>query len=206
MSTTTTCEHCGATIAAAARFCPECGTRVGTQQVESEVRTYGTPPAAFATIGRRFAALRTRGRARLEALGVQAQARRDLMTIRLELERLAAERGERLRELGEAVYRADGAGTESARAAVRGVDDRIAAKEAQMNQVAERTHAHVEQVQAEVRPTELLEPPLPPAEPEPYPPSVPEPYPPPDEGTPPAPAPVPEPYPPPDEADRPGQS
>jgi hypothetical protein len=71
--------------------------------------------------------------------------------------------------------------------------------------VAERTYAQVEQVQAEVRSTELLEPPLPPAEPEPYPPGIPEPYPPPDEGTPPEPAPVPEPYPPPDEADRPRQ-
>jgi hypothetical protein len=202
---TTTCEHCGATIAATARFCPECGTRLPEESVADDVRTYGTPPAAFATIGRRLSALRRRGRARVETLAVRAQARRELTAIRFELEQLAAERGDRLRDLGDAVYRGDTAGTEPARAAVRGVDDRIAAKEAQMHQVAERTYAQVEQVQAEVRSTELLEPPLPPAEPEPYPPGIPEPYPPPDEGTPPEPAPVPEPYPPPDEADRPRQ-
>jgi hypothetical protein len=202
----TICENCGAALADTARFCPECGTRVPDRPLESEVRTYGKPPAALGGIGRRLSVLRTRGRARLEALSVQTQARRDLTAIRFELERLAAERSEGLRNLGEAVYRSDGPGTESARAAVRGLDDRIAAKEAQMTEVAERTHARVEAVRAQARPTELIERPLPPDEPDPYPPSIPEPYPPPDEGTPPEPAPVPEPYPPPDETDRPRQS
>jgi hypothetical protein len=208
----TSCENCGASIAATARFCPECGTRIRDAPLESDVRTYGAPPAALSGLGRRLSSLRSRGRATLEAISVQSRARRELMTIRLELERLAAERGERLRGLGDAVYRNDAAGTESARTAVRELDDRIAAKEAQMTEVAERTHEHVEQVQAQARPTEMIEPPLPPDEPaepyppaipEPYPPAIPEPYPPPDEGTPPEPAPIPEPYPPPDEADPP---
>jgi zinc ribbon protein len=199
----TTCENCGASIAATARFCPECGTRLREAPLESDVRTYGAPPAALSGLGKRLSRLRSRGRATVEAISAQSRARRDLLAIRHELERLAAERGERLRELGDAVYRNDSAGTEAARATVRGLDDRIAAKEAQMTEVAERTHEHVEQVQAQARPTELIEPPLPPDEPEPYPPAIPEPYPPPDEGTPPEPAPIPEPYPPPDEADPP---
>ncbi len=112
----------------------------------------------------------------------------------------------RLRDLGLAVYAGDEAGTGRGRAANRDLDEQIAAKEAEMTQVAEHTHERVEQIHAEAAPAELLEPPAPAPGPpeEPYPPAIPEPYPPPDEGTPPTPTPVPEPYPPPDEADRPG--
>ena len=83
------------------------------------------------------------------------------------------------------MYSGDDAGTERGRAAIRALDDRIAAKEEQMSQIVQ---------QPSERPTQLLA-----QTPE----LVPEPYPPPDEGTPPTPAPVPEPYPPPDEGDPP---
>jgi hypothetical protein len=198
--TPTTCSTCGAPLPAGARFCPECGSRQG----EEDVRLYGVPPAPVAGLGRRVGALRDRGRALLEELAAESQARRAVNAIRLELEQLHRERDLRLRDLGAAVYGGDGAGTEALREAVRGLDDRIAAKEAQMMQIAAGVHRHVEQVRAEARPTELLEPPQPGPQ-EPYPPSIPEPYPPPDEGTPPTPAPVPEPYPPPDEGDPPRQ-
>jgi hypothetical protein len=161
------------------------------------VRTYGAgpPPAAFAKASRSLSALRLRSRALVEQMAAQTHARRELMAIRYELERLQGERERRIRALGEAVYREDERGTEDERTAVHQLDDRIAAKEEQMTQVAQETHERVAQVQAESRRTELLEPPT--AVP------VPEPYPPPDEGTPPTPAPVPEPYPPPDEGDPP---
>jgi hypothetical protein len=145
--------------------------------------------------GRRVSALRTRSRAVVEAMNAQAQARRTQLALRLEVEQLYGERGGRLRELGEAVYGADAAGTEAARAAVAQLDGRIAEKEEQMTHVALQAQERVEQVRAQSRPTELLEPPVPVP--------VPEPYPPPDEGTPPTPTPVPEPYPPPDEGDPP---
>jgi hypothetical protein len=164
---------------------------------EPEVRTFGAgpPPAALARATRSWSALRSRSRALVEQMAAETHARREVMAIRYELERLHGERERRLRALGEAVYREDTAGTDEERAAVHAIDDRIAAKEEQMQQVAEETQERVEQAQAEARPTELLEPvtPVP----------VPEPYPPPDEGTPPTPEPVPEPYPPPDEGDRP---
>ena len=121
--------------------------------------------------------------------------------MRTELQRLVGERGERLRALGEAVYREDAAGTEQARAALRELDESIAAKEAEMTQIAERTQERVGRARLEAQSTFLLEPQ--PGPPEPYPEPVPEPYPPPDEGTPPTPEPVPEPYPPPDEGDLP---
>jgi hypothetical protein len=200
----TTCDTCGASIDAAARFCPECGAPRGEP---AEVRTYGKPPTVHLGIGRRLAVLRTRTRALVETLSTQSQARRRVLAIRLELEQLGGGRDSALRDLGRAVYDEDTAGTEQGRAAIRELDDRIAAKEAEMNRVAESTYERVEQTRAESRQTELLEPPAPaPGPPEPYPPAIPEPYPPPDEGTPPLPTPVPEPYPPPDEADPPRQS
>jgi hypothetical protein len=175
-----------------------------------DVRTFGKPPAPPSLgLGRRLAAVRTRSRALVETLNAQSQARRALTAIRLELERLQGERDTRLRELGAAVYADDAAGTETARAAIRALDDGIAAKEEQMNQIAEQVQERVGRAQAEARSTESLEPPATEAlepQPAPEPPApapIPEPYPPPDEGTPPTPAPVPEPYPPPDEGDLP---
>lgn len=198
-----TCETCGASIDAAARFCPECGAPRG-EPAQAEIRTFGTPPQSLAGLGKRFAAAKERGRAIVESVTVQSQARRQVLAIRLELDRLAGLRDSGLRDLGTAVYADDAAGTERGRAAIRDLDEQIAAKEAEMTQVAQQSYTRVEQVRAESRRTELIEPPAPdPGPSEPYPPAIPEPYPPPDEGTPPTPSPVPEPYPPPDEADPP---
>jgi hypothetical protein len=148
-----------------------------------------------------FALTRVRARSRAVAVAVaaQAQAQAEQLQLRRDLQRLAAERGERLRALGEAVYREDAAGTEAARAALRELDEAVAAKEAEMTQIALRAQERAGQARLEAQSTFLLEP----AEPTPGP--VPEPYPPPDEGTPPTPAPIPEPYPPPDEGDPPRQ-
>ena len=145
--------------------------------------------------------VRARSRAVVETVAAQAQAQKEQLAVRAELQRLVGERGERLRALGEAVYREDAAGTEQARAALRELDESIAAKEAEMTQIAERTQERVGRARLEAQSTFLLEPQ--PGAPEPFPEPVPEPYPPPDEGTPPMPEPVPEPYPPPDEGDLP---
>jgi Na+-transporting methylmalonyl-CoA/oxaloacetate decarboxylase gamma subunit len=170
---------------------------------------FGAAVAAFYALAaapdsRRLAAARSRGRAVVETVAAQSQARRALLALRMELQSLVGERGERLRALGQAVYDGDAAGTERERAAIRALDDRIAAKEDEMTRVAEHANHRVEQARLEAHPTVLLEPPAP-LPPEPSPPSIPEPYPPPDEGTPPTPAPVPEPYPPPDEGSPPRQ-
>jgi hypothetical protein len=188
-SPTTTCSHCRAAVPAEARYCPECGSPL------AEVRTFGTPPSVPPGIGRGLSKLRLRGRAFVETVSAQTAARREVAALRYELEELRAKRDRWLRDLGLAVYDGDDAGSERGKAAIRGLDQEILAKEEQMTQTALQAQAHVAQVQAESRPTVLLEPPQPAP--------VPEPYPPPDEGTPPTPAPVPEPYPPPDEGDPP---
>jgi hypothetical protein len=191
----TTCSHCSAALPSGARFCAECGQP--TERPPAEVRKFGAgpPPAALKTAGRRLSAVRIRGRALVAQLAAESHARRELIALRHELERLHGERERRLRALGDAVYRGDARGTEDERAGIEELDGQIAAKEEQMTHVALQTQERVAQVQAESRPTELLEA----AAPVP----VPEPYPPPDEGTPPTPTPVPEPYPPPDEGDPP---
>lgn len=151
----------------------------------------GTLGSSSPAAKQRLAKARSRGRAVVETLSAQAQARREQLALRHELEQLYGRRGSWLRDLGLAVYDGDAAGTERGKQAIRELDEEIAAKEEQMTQIAMQTQERVQQVQAASRPTELLEPPAPVP--------VPEPYPPPDEGTPPAPAPIPEPYPPPDE-------
>lgn len=235
---TTTCSNCRAILPGTARFCPECGMRIGmpSDGGQTTMRSFNVAPpsallglagllillgvvmlalqrwtlaAVLLAIGavvaalyagaigsepatqQRLAKLRSRGRAVLETVSAQSQARRQQLALRLELEQLYGRRGAWLRDLGVAVYNDDAAGTERGRQAIRELDLEIAAKEEQMTQIALQTQERVQQVRAESRPTELLEPPAPAP--------VPEPYPPPDEGTPPTPAPVPEPYPPPDE-------
>lgn len=188
-SQTTTCSHCGAALPAGAAYCAECGSPV------ADVRTFGTPPSFPPGVGRRFASLRLRSRALVESLSAQTSARREVTGLRYEVEALRSKRDAWLRDLGRAVYDGDDAGSERGKAAIRDLDQEIAAKEERMTEIALQAQAHVAQVQAEARPTVLLEPPSPAP--------VPEPYPPPDEGTPPTPAPVPEPYPPPDEGDPP---
>lgn len=145
--------------------------------------------------------VRAHSRAVVETVAAQAQAQKEQLALRTELQRLVGERGEHLRALGEAVYNEDEEAAEQERAALRGLDESIAAREAEMTQIAERTQERVGRARLEAQSTFLLEPQ--PAPPEPYPEPVPEPYPPPDEGTPPTPEPVPEPYPPPDEGDLP---
>jgi hypothetical protein len=151
--------------------------------------------------------MRARVGAAVDAYGAVSAARRRLLRLRHEHEELRTRRERAVRALGEAVYRADDAATETARADLTELDDALSAKEAEMTTIASQMQERVHAAHDEVRRTELLEPdslePVPPPGEgtPPVPPPVPEPFPPPDEGTPPVPPPVPEPYPPPDEAD-----
>jgi hypothetical protein len=149
--------------------------------------------------------VRARTGAAVETVAAQSSARIELVGLRREIGRLAAERGLRLRELGEAVYEGNRSATKQLRQATEALDNVIKEKETQMANVTTEAQERIERARLQVQPTQILpdEEEVPGAVPEPA--TVPEPFPPPDEGEPPQPARIPEPFPPPDEGDRPQQ-
>ena len=136
---------------------------------------------ALGGLGARFSASR-------DSFAARSRGQIDLFRGRRERAELEGDRNRALLLLGRAVFEQDETGIESARVAVHEVVDTIAAKEAEIEALIERTEQRVQRAQAGVRPTENLESPPEPAR-------VPEPWPPPDEGDPPEPAEVPEPSP-----------
>jgi hypothetical protein len=149
-------------------------------------------------------AVKARAEATFETVAAHGSAKIELMRLRRELGELAAERGRRLRSLGEAVYEGDKKATKDQKERVSELDERIEAKEAEMTAVAEEAERRVERAQLDVQATQVVQAEQEPGE-TPEPARVPEPFPPPDEGEPPQPARIPEPFPPPDEGDRPAQ-
>jgi len=152
-----------------------------------------------------FDAVRARAGAAVETVAAHGSARIELAGLRRDAGELAAERGQLLRELGEAVYEGNKTATKDGKKRIKELDEAIQAKEAEMTNVALAAQERIGKAQLRVQPTEILPggEEIPGEAPEPA--QVPEPMPPPDEGQPPEPARIPEPYPPPDEGDRPQQ-
>lgn len=148
--------------------------------------------------------VKARAEATFETVAAHGTAKIELMRLRRELGELAADRGRRLRAFGEAVYEGDKKATKELKGRIAELDERIEAKEAEMNAVAEQAERRIERAQLDVQATQVAKAEeAPDSTPEPA--RVPEPFPPPDEGEPPEPARIPEPFPPPDEGDRPSQ-
>jgi len=150
-------------------------------------------------------AVRARAGAAVETVAAHGTARIELASLRHEVGELAAERGHRLRELGEAVYEGNRAATKELKERLEELDKGIQAKEAEMTKVAMEAQERIGRAKLSAQPTRIV--PKDEESPEgvPEPAQVPEPFPPPDEGEPPQPARIPEPFPPPDEGDRPEQ-
>lgn len=163
--------------------------------------TSGVARASLGALG----SVRARAGAAVETVAAHGSARIELAGLRREVGRLATERGERLRELGEAVYEGNSSATEHVKQGIEDLDNVIKEKEMQMANVMIDAQERIGRVQLQVQPTQILPggEEVPGSVPEPA--TVPEPFPPPDEGQPPEPARVPEPFPPPDEGDRPEQ-
>ncbi|MEX2645887.1 MAG: hypothetical protein WD249_06465 [Gaiellaceae bacterium] len=123
-------------------------------------------------------------------VSAQSEARRRLAGLRSELDGLEREREQRLRALGEAVYRGDDAATDPLRQELEELDRRAGEKRGEIERTVEQASERIGRARLETGRTEAV--PL-------------EPYPPPDEADRPAPPDIPEPYPPPDEGDRPEQ-
>jgi predicted RNA-binding Zn-ribbon protein involved in translation (DUF1610 family) len=135
-------------------------------------------------------AFRTRAGVAAESAAARGRAAGRLLTLRRELQRMGQLRSRLLFELGDAVYRSDEQGIETAREQLKELDALAAEREAEMNDIVAQTQERLDQRRLEVQPTEMVELPE-------------DPSPPPGEVTPPEPARIPEPYPPPDEADPP---
>ena len=124
-------------------------------------------------------------------VSAQSEARRRLLVLRRDLDGLEREREERLRDLGEAVYRGDKAATtKPLRQQLEELEQRAAAKREEIERTVQVAHERIGRARLETSRTEAV--------------SL-EPYPPPDEGDRPEQPDIPEPYPPPDEGDRPEQ-
>jgi len=161
-----------------------------------------TPAVARVSLGA-LGSVRARAGAAVETVAAHGTARIELARLRRDVGGLATERGERLRELGEAVYEGNSSATEHLKQGIEDLDKVIKEKEMQMANVMIEAQERIGRAQLQVQPTQVLGEEVPGSVPEPA--TVPEPFPPPDEGQPPEPARVPEPFPPPDEGDRPEQ-
>jgi hypothetical protein len=142
---------------------------------------------------------RARAGVAADSLATRGRAARRVITLRRELQRMAALRARLLFELGAAVYGGDEQATETARGQLGELDELAAQREAEMEAVVAQAQERLKRRRLEVQPTEMVElpeEPLAPGEGEPSGPvRIPEPYPPPDEGSPPQPAIIPEPGP-----------
>jgi len=142
---------------------------------------------------------RARAGVAADSLATRGRAARRMIVLRRELQKMSVLRARLLFELGEAVYREDEQGTETAREQVRELDELAEQREAEMEAVVAQAHERLRRRRLEVQPTEMVELPEEPAAPgesDPVGPTrIPEPYPPPDEGSPPQPAIIPEPSP-----------
>ena len=163
--------------------------------------TSGVGRATLGALG----SVRARAGAAVETVAAHGSARIELVGLRREVGRLVAERGERLRELGEAVYEGNRSATKQVKQTIQDLDDVIKEKETQMANVTMEARERIGRAQLQVQPTQILPDEEEAPDPVPAPATVPEPFPPPDEGQPPEPARIPEPQPPPDEGDRPRQ-
>ena len=139
---------------------------------------------------------RARANVAADSLATRGRALTRLVGLRRELRRMAALRTQLLFELGEAVYRGDDEGSETARGRVEELDRLVASTEAQVSDVLTSAQRRIDRRRLEVQPTEMVERSEEPGEITPPEPAViPEQYPPPDEATPPQPAVIPEPGP-----------
>jgi hypothetical protein len=123
-------------------------------------------------------------------ISAQGEARRRVARLRGELDALEREREQRLRALGEAVYRGDDAATEALRAELEELERGTGVKREEIELAVREATERIGRARLESGRTEVV--------------SL-EPYPPPDEGDRPEQPDIPEPYPPPDEGDRPEQ-
>ena len=103
-----------------------------------------------------FRDLRGRAAATREAVAARSREQIDLFRARRELAELESERDRLFRELGASVHAGDETGTNAARTALAPVLERLAAKEAEIEELRRGAEERVARAQANVRPTQKL--------------------------------------------------
>ena len=102
--------------------------------------------------------VRARSRAMVETVAAHGNARMELSRLRREVSALAAARGERVRELGEAAYGNDRAAVKALKERIKEIDDEVQAKEAQMAKVTLDAQERIGRAKLEVQPTRIEQP------------------------------------------------
>ena len=102
--------------------------------------------------------VRARSRAMVETVAAHGSARMELSRLRREVSTLAADRRERVRDLGEAAYGDDRAAVEALKERIKEIDDGIQAREAQMARVTIEAQERIGQAKLEVQPTRVEQP------------------------------------------------
>ncbi len=150
------CSRCGGRLPENAVFCPACGTRVaGSQQTFSRY-----PPALVASrrrLVRGLGAIGGRARALAETTAIRSRAQTELNRLRYTRLEALERRGTLLAELGAAVYENDNEATERIRGEIAKLDERVAATEAQMRELAAEAEERVRKAALPVQDTEVAD-------------------------------------------------
>jgi hypothetical protein len=101
---------------------------------------------------------RARGRVVVETIAAHGSARMELSRLRREVAALSADRSERVRELGQAVYEGNEAAEQELKERIKQIDDDVQAKEAQMAKVTIDAQERIGRAKLEVQPTRIEEP------------------------------------------------
>jgi zinc ribbon protein len=153
------CANCGAVVPAGSRFCPECGRPVEGAASETAVLDEQSAESAAPTPprwNRPLGVARARTWAAFESVAVHARARVGLYRLHREFQRLERARGERFRELGEAVFRRHEQAEEASRAALRELDEAAQAIEQEASALVEQAGERLRAARLSGQPTSVI--------------------------------------------------
>src|SRR5262245_7683394 len=102
--------------------------------------------------------VRARSRAMVETVAAHGSARMELSRLRREVSALAADRRDRVQELGEASYGSDRAAVKALKERIKEIDGEVQAKETQMAKVTLDAQERIGQAKLEVQPTRIEQP------------------------------------------------
>lgn len=131
---------------------------VGTGLFAQARRLQGETDGATQASLRGLDSVRARSRAVVETVAAHGSARMELVRLRREVSALAADRRDRVRELGEAAYGNDRGAGKALKERIKEIDDEVRAKEAQMARVTLDAQERIGRAKLEVQPTRIEQP------------------------------------------------